>query len=72
MAADEQVLSPDQRKPTSRKALYSALLIGAGIDLTFLFGNHLGRVEDVFLVLTAVILVGIVVADVWLRRTGLR
>ena len=72
MAAEEQILSPDQRKPTSRKALYSALLIGAVIVLSFLFGNHVGRVEDVFIVLTAAIMVGFVAIDAWMRRNGLR
>ncbi|THV43260.1 DUF2631 domain-containing protein [Glycomyces buryatensis] len=72
MSAEEQILSPDQRKPTSRKGLYSALLIGAAVLLSFLFGNHLGYVEDVFIGTTAAVLIGIVVFDAWLRRTGLR
>ncbi|WP_051325383.1 DUF2631 domain-containing protein [Glycomyces tenuis] len=72
MAAEEQIVSPDQRKPTSRKAMYSALLIGAAITLSFLFGNHLGRVEDVFIVLAAASLVAIVAVDAWLRKNGLR
>ncbi|WP_026924596.1 DUF2631 domain-containing protein [Glycomyces arizonensis] len=72
MAAEEQILAPEQRKPTSRKAMYTALLIGAAIVLTFLFGNHLGRVEDVFIVLTAATLVAIVAVDAWMRKTGLR
>jgi hypothetical protein len=72
MAGSEQITSPDQRKVTSRKAMYAAFLIGAFITLTYLFGNHTGWVEDVFLVVTAAILVGIVAADVWLRKAGLR
>lgn len=72
MAAEEQILSPDQRKPTSRKGLYSALLIGAAILLTFLLGNHPGRVEDIFVILFAGSLVAIVVIDAWMRRVGLR
>ncbi|WP_100445766.1 DUF2631 domain-containing protein [Glycomyces xiaoerkulensis] len=72
MAAEEPILSPDQRKPTNRKAMYAALVIGAVINLTFLIGNHTGRIEDVFVVLASVVLVGLVAADVWLRRAGLR
>ncbi|GAB3647238.1 DUF2631 domain-containing protein [Glycomyces tarimensis] len=72
MAAEEQILSPDQRKPTNRKAMYTALVVGAVIVLSFMFGNHLGRVEDIFLVLTAAILVGIVVVDAWMAKRGLR
>ena len=72
MAAEEQIVSPDQRKPVNRKAMYSAMLIGAAIILTFLFGNHPGRVEDVFLLVFAGGLVLFVVVDAWLRKSGLR
>ncbi|MQM28448.1 DUF2631 domain-containing protein [Glycomyces albidus] len=72
MAAEEQILSPDQRKPTSRKALYTALSVGIVINLAYLFGNHQGWVEDVFLLLTAGILLAVIVSDVWMRKTGLR
>ncbi|QSB06225.1 DUF2631 domain-containing protein [Natronoglycomyces albus] len=69
---EEPVLSPAQRKPTSRKVLYSTLLVTAGIVLTFLLGNHTGRIEDFFVILTAAGIVGFVVLDWWMRRTGLR
>ena len=72
MTAEEQVLSPDQRKPTSRKAMYTALGVGIVIILSFLFGNHLGWVEDAFLITTAVVLLGVIVSDAWMRKTGLR
>ena len=72
MAAEEQILSPDQRKPTSRKALYTALSVAIVINLAYLFGNHQGRVEDVFIGITVVVLLGVIVSDAWLRRTGLR
>lgn len=72
MAAEEQILAPEQRKPTSRKAMYTALLISAVILLSFLLGNHVGHVEDVFIVISAGTLVGIVVVDAWLRKNGLR
>ncbi|WP_112139288.1 DUF2631 domain-containing protein [Glycomyces dulcitolivorans] len=72
MAAEEQILSPDQRKPTSRKALYSALTVGIVINLAYLFGNHQGWVEDFFLLLTATILLAVIVTDAWLVKAGLR
>ncbi|WP_030158218.1 DUF2631 domain-containing protein [Glycomyces sp. NRRL B-16210] len=72
MAAEEQILSPDQRKPTSRKALYTALGVAIVINLAYLFGNHHGWVEDVFILVTIAVLLGVIVSDAWLRRTGLR
>ncbi|MCC3762201.1 DUF2631 domain-containing protein [Glycomyces sp. TRM65418] len=72
MAAEEQILSPDQRKPTSRKALYTALSVAIVINLAYLFGNHQGWVEDVFIGITVVVLLGIIVSDAWLRKRGLR
>jgi hypothetical protein len=72
MAAEEQILSPDQRKPTSRKALYTALSVAIVINLAYLFGNHTGWVEDVFIGITVVVLLAVIVSDAWLRRAGLR
>ena len=72
MAAEEQILSPDQRKPTSRKALYTALGVGIVINLAYLFGNHQGWVEDVFIIITAAVLLAVIVSDAWMRKTGLR
>jgi hypothetical protein len=72
MAAEEPILSPDQRKPTSRKALYTALSVGIVINLAYLFGNHQGWVEDAYLLITAGILLAIIVSDAWMRKTGLR
>ncbi|PRY62072.1 hypothetical protein [Glycomyces artemisiae] len=72
MAAEEQILSPDQRKPTSRKALYSALTAGIVINLAYLFGNHQGWVEDAFILITVTVLLAVIVTDVWLVKAGLR
>ncbi|GAA2133572.1 MULTISPECIES: hypothetical protein [Glycomyces] len=72
MAAEEQVLSPAQRKPTSRKALYTALSVAIVINLAYLFGNHQGWIEDVFIGITVVVLLGVIVSDAWMRKTGLR
>ena len=72
MAAEEQILSPAQRKPTSRKALYTALSVAIVINLAYLFGNHQGWIEDVFIGISVVVLLGVIFSDDWLRKTGLR
>jgi nitrate/nitrite transporter NarK len=70
--AEEPVYAPDQLKPGNRKwgrigALGSAVLI-----LLYLWGNHEGNTENVFLILTAVGLVAVVIFDAVLRRNGLK
>jgi hypothetical protein len=70
--AEEPVYAPDQLKPGNRKwgrrgAIGSALVI-----LLYLWGNHEGNTENVFLIVTALILVGAVVVDAVLRRNGLK
>ncbi|MFB9660580.1 DUF2631 domain-containing protein [Glycomyces mayteni] len=72
MAAEEQILSPDQRKPTSRKALYSALTVAIVINLAYLFGNHQGWVEDAFILITVAVLLAVMVTDAALVKAGLR
>ena len=38
--------------------------------LSMLIGNHVGRVEDIFLVAFAIVIFGVVFRDWWLRRRG--
>ena len=38
--------------------------------LAMLIGNHVGRVEDIFLVAFAIVIFGVVFRDWWLRRRG--
>lgn len=38
--------------------------------LAMLRGNHTGRVEDIFLVAFAVLVLGVVVRDIWGRKRG--
>jgi Protein of unknown function (DUF2631) len=38
--------------------------------LAMLKGNHVGRVEDIFLVAFAIVIFGVVFRDWWLRRRG--
>ncbi|WP_029768164.1 DUF2631 domain-containing protein [Haloglycomyces albus] len=71
-AAEEPITSPDQKKPTKRNWLYTALLVSATIILLFLFGNHTGWIEDVFIVLSAGSLVAFVASDWAMRKRGWR
>ncbi|WP_428961449.1 DUF2631 domain-containing protein [Micromonospora fluostatini] len=72
MAGSEPVTSPDQHKPGHRKAGRIGAVVTALAMLAMLCGNHEGRVEDLWLVGLAVVLLGIVIGDVVLRRNGLR
>jgi hypothetical protein len=70
--AEEPVYSPDQLKPGNRKWARRGALGTAVILLLMLWGNHEGNTENIYLVLTALILVGAVVLDAVLRRNGLK
>jgi hypothetical protein len=45
-------------------------LLSAGFLLLMLHGNHVGHIEDAFLIFFAALLVFVVVRDWWLRRRG--
>jgi hypothetical protein len=45
-------------------------LLSAGFLLLMLRGNHVGHIEDAFLIFFAALLVFVVVRDWWLRRRG--
>jgi hypothetical protein len=45
-------------------------ILAAIFMLCMLRGNHVGKVEDIFLVAFAVVLLGVVARDWWLRRRG--
>ncbi len=70
--AEEPVYAPDQLKPGSRKWGRRGAIASAAVILLYLWGNHEGNVENVFLIVTALTLIGVVVADAVLRRNGLR
>jgi len=73
VAEEEPVTSPDQHKPmiSPRLARLGAVL-GALAMLAMLVGNHQGRVEDIFLILFAAVLLLIPILDFVLRRNGLK
>jgi Protein of unknown function (DUF2631) len=72
VAAEEEVTSPDQHKPGPIRAARVGAAITVVLLLAMLCGNHKGRIEDIFLVLTAAVIVGALVGDWLLRRNGLR
>jgi hypothetical protein len=45
-------------------------ILAAIFMLCMLRGNHVGKVEDIFLVAFAVVILGVVARDWWLRRRG--
>ena len=70
--AEEPVYAPDQLKPGNRKWSRIGAIGSAVIILLYLWGNHEGNTENVFLIVTALLLIGAVVMDAVLRRNGLR
>ena len=71
-AESDPVYAPDQLKPGNRKLARRGALGTAAVMLLFFWGNHEGNTENVFLVLIALALIGAVIADVVLRRNGLK
>ena len=71
-AEQDPVYAPDQLKPGNRKLARIGALGTAAIMLMFFWGNHEGNTENIFLVLFALALIGAVIADVVLRRNGLK
>ena len=70
--AEEPVYAPDQLKPGNRKWARRGAIGSAAIMLLYLWGNHEGNTENIYLVLTALLLVGAVIVDAVLRRNGLK
>ncbi|MEU4528161.1 DUF2631 domain-containing protein [Micromonospora ureilytica] len=72
MAGSEPVTSPDQHKPGHRKAGQIGAVLSALALLAMICGNHEGKVEDIWLIGLAALLLIIVIGDIVLRRGGLR
>ena len=69
---DEPVTSPDQRKPTNRKVGYTVAIAAIVTIVVYVFGNHEGRVEDLWLLFTAVVIAATLAVDWAMVRNGLR
>ncbi|MCW3842121.1 DUF2631 domain-containing protein [Micromonospora yasonensis] len=73
MAGSEPVTAPDQHKPGHRRSGRIGAVLSAAVLVIMAFcGNHRGRVEDIWLVGIAALLLAIVIGDAVLRRNGLR
>jgi hydrogenase-4 membrane subunit HyfE len=72
VADNEPVTSPDQHKPTNLRLLRAAGVASALVLLLCLIGNHRGKVEDLWIIGVAVLLLAMIVVDWVLRRNGLR
>ena len=71
-AEQDPVYAPDQLKPGNRKLARAGALGTAVVMLMFFWGNHEGNTENIFIILTALGLVGAVIGDAVLRRNGLK
>ncbi|MFR9775557.1 DUF2631 domain-containing protein [Micromonospora sp. MS34] len=73
MAGSEPVTAPDQHKPGHRKSgRIGAVLSAVVLVVMAICGNHEGKVEDIWLIGIAALLLAIVIGDTVLRRNGLR
>jgi hypothetical protein len=72
VAADEPVTSPDQHKPTNRRAARTGGIMTILILLALTRGNHMGNTENIWLVGLAALIALIIAVDWLLRKNGLR
>ncbi len=70
--AEEPVYAPDQLKPGNRKSWRIGAIVSAVVLLAMLWGNHEGNTENLWLILIAAGLLVALLADVVLRRNGLK
>ena len=70
--AEEPVYAPDQLKPGSRKWSRIGAIGTAVLILALFWGNHEGNTENIYLLVTALLLIGAVIVDAVLRRNGLK
>ena len=72
MSEDEPVIAPDQLRE-GHPRLWRALAVASAVCLLLMIvGNHQGHVEDIFLLLGAVILVILLAFDALQRRYGIK
>ena len=70
--AEEPVIAPDQQKPGYGKAARVGAVASVVVLLLMLAGNHRGKVEDLWLVGMAGLLIFMLAADWVMRRNGIR
>ncbi len=54
----------------NHKVIQIGGILAALFLLAMLKGNHVGHVEDIFLIVFALMVLGVVARDWWLRRRG--
>jgi hypothetical protein len=72
VVAEEPVYAPDQLKPGNRKWARIGAVGTAVILLAMLIGNHEGNTENIWLIGSALALIGALLVDAVLRRNGLK
>jgi multisubunit Na+/H+ antiporter MnhG subunit len=69
---EEPVVAPDQLKPGHRKAATAGAIFTIIALLLMILGNQQGRVELIWLVGTAAVILGLLLFDWFQRRNGLK
>jgi hypothetical protein len=72
VAGNEPVTSPDQHKPGPKRAARIGAVVVMISLLAMICGNHTGRIEDIFLIVTAGLLGLVLLGDWVMRKNGLR
>ena len=54
----------------SHRAIQIGGILAGFFMLAMLRGNHVGHVEDIFVIVFALLVLGVVARDWWLRRRG--
>jgi hypothetical protein len=72
VVAEEPVYAPDQLKPGNRKSWRIGAIISAVVLLGMIYGNHEGNTENLWLIILAVFLIGALLVDAVMRRSGLK
>ena len=70
--SEKPVFAPDQLKKGHPKAFKIAGVLVIISLLVMTIGNHEGHIEDIFLVITAVLIAIAIIADGVMRRNGLK
>ncbi len=70
--ADEPVIAPDQLRSGHPKLWRGAAVVTVVALLLMLLGNHDGRIENLFVLLTAALLIAALIVDAALRRYGIK
>ncbi|MFG1923696.1 DUF2631 domain-containing protein [Cryptosporangium sp. NPDC048952] len=72
MAEDEPVTAPDQFREGHPKLWRGLAVVSALSLLVMVVGNHEGHVEDLFLIVGAVIILALLAWDAVQRRYGVK